>query len=357
MPRTHSLLALVLLALACTAAHAQDRSVIVHDPVIAKQGDTYYLFGTGRGITVQSSKDLQSWQNAPAVFREPPAWIKDYVPAFGGDLWAPDIFEHEGTYCLYYSASAFGRNTSAIGVATNTTLDAESPDYQWQDHGVVIRSVPGRDLWNAIDPSVAIDADGTPWMAFGSFWRGLKLVKLTPDLKSVVTGPREEWRTLAARPRDFAVDDRDAGDAANPELDYERLYTPEQLERNRTMQNGAIEAPFLFRKGDHWYLFASWDRCCRGVRSTYKVIVGRADNIRGPYVDRDGKLLSRGGGTLVAAGDGQNWAAAGHPSAYTFDGVDYLVMHAYDLQDRGRPKLRVRPITWQDGWPEIELGE
>ena len=162
---------------------------------------------------------------------------------------------------------------------------------------------------------------------------------------------------MAARRRDFAVDDRDAGDSANPELDYDQLYTPEQLERNRGMQSGAIEAPFLFQKGDRWYLFASWDRCCRGVRSTYKVIVGRADDIRGPYLDRDGRRLSRGGGTLVAAGDGLNWAAAGHPSAYTFDGVDYLVMHAYDLQDRGRPKLRVREIEWRDGWPEIELGD
>jgi len=338
-------------------ATAQDRSVEAHDPVIAREGDTYYLFHTGRGIRVKSSKDLHSWKDESPVFERTPEWVREAVPAFGGDIWAPDIFRHDGTWHLYYSVSAFGRNTSAIAVATNPTLDPGSPDHAWTDHGIVVRSVPGRDLWNAIDANVAIDDDGTPWMAFGSFWRGLKLVKLTPDLKGVVTGPGEEWHTIAARSRDLAVDDRDAGDAANPELDYGALYTPEQLERNKGMKNGAIEAPFLFRKDGRWYLFASWDRCCRGVDSSYKVIVGRSEDIRGPYLDKDGKRLVRGGGTVIAFSDGDNWAAAGHPAAYTFDGTDYLVFHAYDLKDQGKAKLRVREITWKDGWPEVMLGE
>jgi arabinan endo-1,5-alpha-L-arabinosidase len=345
------------LAFIPSAARAQDRSVVVHDPVIAEENGTYYLFATGHGIGVKTSTDLHSWKNAGTVFREMPGWVREAVPKVGRDIWAPDIFRHEGTWYLYYSVSAFGRNESAIGVATTPTLDPGSPDHKWTDHGVVIRSVPGRDLWNAIDPNVVIDGDGTQWMSFGSFWGGLKLVKMAPDMKSIVSGKGEEWYTLAARERDLAVDERDAGDSANPELDYESLYSPEQLERNKTMKNSAIEAPFLFRKGDWWYLFASWDRCCRGVDSTYKVIVGRSKEIRGPYLDRDGKRLVRGGGTVISSGDGENWAAVGHPAAYTFGGTDYLVAHAYDLKHRGAPKLRVRQINWEDGWPSITLGE
>ncbi|MCP5531701.1 MAG: arabinan endo-1,5-alpha-L-arabinosidase [Akkermansiaceae bacterium] len=340
-----------------TTLHGQDRKVEAHDPVMAKEGDAWYLFHTGRGIVVKSSKDLISWKEEPRIFEQTPAWVKKTVPAFGGDIWAPDILHHDGVYYLYYSVSAFGRNTSAIGVATNTTLDSGKPGYEWKDHGVVVRSVPGRDLWNAIDPNVTIDSDGTPWMAFGSFWSGLKLVKLAPDLKTVVTGPGEEWHTIAARSRDFGLDDRDAGDSANPELDYKSLYTPEQLERNKDMKSGAIEAPFLFRKDGMYYLFASWDRCCRGIDSTYKIIVGRSKDIRGPYLDKDGKRLTRGGGTLVAFSDGENWAACGHPSAYTFGGKDYLVFHAYDLKDDGKSKLRIREIDWHDGWPAVTLGE
>jgi arabinan endo-1,5-alpha-L-arabinosidase len=347
-------LAVFLLA---APAPAQDRTVEAHDPVLAREGDTYYLYHTGRGIRVKSSKDLVSWKDEPPVFTQTPGWIGEVVPKFDGSIWAPDIFHRGGLYYLYYSVSAFGRNTSAIGVATSPTLDPMRPDYVWKDHGIVVRSVPGRDLWNAIDANVLLDENGTPWMTFGSFWTGIKLVKLSPELTGIITGPGEEWHTLASRPRDIEVDERDAGDSANPELDYASLYTPEQLARNKGMLNGSIEAPFIFHKEGMYYLFVSWDRCCRGVNSTYKILVGRAKDIRGPYLDQEGKRLVRGGGTLVAGGDGENWAAAGHCAAYTFDGKDYLVFHAYDLLDKGRPKLRIREIQWADGWPSITLGE
>ncbi len=345
---TFSLLALTAFPF---AASAQDRGVETHDPVLARDGDTYYLFHTGKGIRVKSSKNLMSWKDEPSVFAQTPAWVGGMLPKFDGHIWAPEIFHHKGVFYLYYSVSSFGRNNSAIGVATNTTLDPKNPAYAWKDHGIVVRSVPGRDLWNAIDPNVIIDEQGTPWMSFGSFWNGIKLVKLAPDLTSIVNGPGEEWHTIASRPRDFEVDERDAGDAANPELDYASLYTPEQLQRNKSMLNGSIEAPFLFRKDGHYYLFVSWDRCCQGVNSTYKILVGRSKDIRGPYLDKDGKRLVRGGGTLVAKGDGQDWAALGHCAAYTFDGKDYLAFHAYDLKDRGKSKLRVRELLWEDGWP------
>jgi arabinan endo-1,5-alpha-L-arabinosidase len=74
-------------------------------------------------------------------------------------------------YYLYYAVSAFGKNTSAIGVATNKTLDPSDKNFNWIDHGEVIESVPGRDLWNAIDPNLII-AENEPWLVFGSFWNG-----------------------------------------------------------------------------------------------------------------------------------------------------------------------------------------
>ncbi len=338
------------------SAFCQERSVIVHDPVMIMEGETYYIFNTGKGIYIKSSKDMIHWKDIGQVFEETPQWVLETIPDFGGSMWAPDIVERDGTYYLYYSVSAFGRNTSAIGVATNTTLDPEDPKYEWKDHGMVVQSVPGRDMWNAIDPNIAFDDNGTPWMSFGSFWMGMKLVKMKDNLTEIVTDSTQEWYTIAARERAFYVDDRDAGDAANPNLDYDKLYTDEQLEMNKTMQNGAIEAPFIFKKDGHYYLFVSWDRCCRGVESSYKILVGRSDDIRGPYLDKDGDKMSKGGGTLVAKGNDE-WAAVGHQAAYTFDGKDYLVFHAYDLKDEGKPKLRIREINWVNGWPEIMLGK
>jgi arabinan endo-1,5-alpha-L-arabinosidase len=320
---------LVLFAmLLCPAFVVTAQDIRVHDPVMIKANDRYYLFCTGRGVSVFSSPDMRSWRPESPVFDAPPEWAVKAVPTFRGHVWAPDIAFHNGTYYLYYSVSAFGKNTSCIGLATNTTLNPQDENFKWVDHGKVVQSVPGRDLWNAIDPNLAFDAEGQPWLAFGSFWSGMKLVKLAPDLRSVAQP--EEWYTVSKRPRDFKVKDEEAG-------------------------LGAVEAPFIFRKNDYYYLFVSFDFCCRGKESTYKIVVGRAKDIRGPYVDKEGTRMDHGGGTLVLEGD-ERWAGLGHNSVYTFDNSDFLVFHAYDSHDEGKPKLRVETLNWDSaGWPVVSV--
>jgi arabinan endo-1,5-alpha-L-arabinosidase len=301
-------------------------TIPIHDPVLTRQNGTYYLFGTGNGVTVWSSKDRQTWKPEPPVFAASPAWAVRDVPGFKGHIWAPDISFANGQYSLFYSISTFGKNRSAIGLATTKTLDSKSPDYKWVDHGAVVKSVPGRDMWNAIDPNLVRDDQGTPWLTFGSFWNGIKLVQLRPDL----TGPAEpaQWRTLARRPRAAALTDSLPGD-------------------------GAIEGPFIFRRNGFYYLFVSFDYCCRGPQSTYKMMVGRAKAVTGPYLDQAGTPMEQGGGTLVLQGNA-DWFGVGHNAVATFDGVDYLVFHGYDGHDKGRPKLRIEPLAWSaDGWPQV----
>lgn len=298
-----------------------------HDPVMIKEGKTYYLFATGRGISVHSSTDLKTWIQEKPVFENAPKWVNEgNVPGFKNHIWAPDIAFHNGQYYLYYSCSAFAKNTSAIGVATNKTLDPKSKDFKWIDHGIVVQSVPNRDLWNAIDPNLSIDENGKPWLVFGSFWDGMKMVQLAPDMTKIAQP--EQWITVARRERSFSLADADPGDAA-------------------------IEAPFLFKKGDYYYLFVSWDYCCRGEKSTYKVVVGRSKTMAGPFLDKDGKDMFQGGGSLVIEGN-KNWAGVGHNSAYTFEGKDYLIFHAYDSNDKGHPKLKIKEIDWKEAWPMVE---
>lgn len=305
--------------------------VPVHDPVVIKSGDKFYLFCTGFGIAVWSSPDLEKWKKEDAVFPEPPTWAKDINPEFKNHIWAPDITYHEGQYYLYYSVSAFAKNTSAIGLAVNKTLDPSSPDFKWEDQGIVIQSVPGRDLWNAIDPNLVFDDQGTPWLNYGSFWNGMKLVRLDEDLKTVLNGP-EDWYTISRRERSFDLDDRNPGD-------------------------GAVEAPFIFKKNGWYYLFVSFDYCCRGVNSTYKMVVGRSKDVNGPYLDKDGKSMFEGGGTLVLEGN-EDWHGVGHNSAYTFDGTDYLIFHGYDAHDNGKSKLLIREMKWDnEGWPLVKLDD
>lgn len=318
--------ALVLTALFCLSAIASAAQVSIHDPVMAKEGDTYYLFSTGPGITFYSSDDMENWRHEGRIFATEPEWARRAVPGFEGHLWAPDIIHHNDRFYLYYSVSEFGRNTSAIGVTVNRTLDQNSPDYNWVDKGMVIQSVPNRDLWNAIDPNIIIDEDGIPWMNFGSFWGGMKLVRLKDNLTELAQP--EEWYTLAKLDRPAFTPDTEAGP-------------------------GEIEAPFIFRHNDYYYLFVSFGKCCRGEESTYHMAVGRAQDVRGPYLDKDGVDMARGGGTIVLEGN-ENWYGVGHNSIYHFGGTDYLVFHAYEAADNGLQKLKIAPVHWSDGWPEVD---
>lgn len=320
-----SLMALV--ALGCQAEQA--KQVSIHDPVMAKEGDTYYLFSTGPGITIYNSEDMVHWQRQGRAFEGQPDWAKDVAPEFNGHLWAPDIIynEDEEKWYLYYSVSAFGKNTSGMGVTTTPTLDPESEEYGWEDQGMVIQSVPNRDMWNAIDPNVIVDEQGEAWFSFGSFWGGMKMFKLNEDW----TAPAEpqEWYTIAKRERSILVDDTEAGPAQ-------------------------IEGPFIFKHGDYYYQFVSWGLCCRGEDSTYHMVVGRSKDVTGPYVDKEGTPMNKGGGTVILKGNDE-WYGVGHNSAYTFDGKDYLVFHAYEAADNGLQKLKIAEIQWtDDGWPEID---
>jgi arabinan endo-1,5-alpha-L-arabinosidase len=319
-------IAIFIIAVSATRAQAPEAKIPVHDPVITRQDSTYYIFCTGQGISVYSSPDMLNWKREKPVFDKAPAWAVEAIPGFRGHIWAPDISFHNGLYYLYYSVSAFGKNTSAIGLATNKTLDPSAAGFKWTDHGKIIQSVPGRDMWNAIDPNIIKDENNTAWMVFGSFWNGIKMVQLNKDLTAIAHP--EKWYTVAARERSFLVPDTVAGDAA-------------------------IEAPFIYRHGGYYYLFVSFDYCCRGEKSTYKIVVGRSSRVYGPYVDRDGVAMTLGGGSTLLEGD-KLWNGVGHNAVAGFNGTDYLVFHAYEAADHGRSKLRIEKLNWVNDWPVIE---
>jgi arabinan endo-1,5-alpha-L-arabinosidase len=287
-----------------------------HDPVIIKdqEGQRYYLFATGRGIPIHVSDDLREWRYIDPALPTNPEWIRTTVPE-ATDLWAPDVVFYQGQYYLFYSASSFGKNLSAIGLASNVTLDPQNPEYEWVDQGLVIISTPD-DNFNAIDPNFALDAEGQPWLLFGSFWSGIKM------------------RKLDAKTLKLAEDDP----------------TPRSL-ASRTRSPGAIEGAYLLRVASEYYLFVSHDFCCRGIDSTYKIKVGRSQAIAGPYLDREGNDLMSDGGTLILESS-TRWKGPGHNSILVDDGHYYLVYHAYDAEAGGAPRLHIEELLWdEEGWP------
>ena len=153
------------------------RGITARDPSsIVKCKEEYWVFYTGRGVPSYHSKDLVNWERGPAVFKTAPEWIAGIVPGNRNmSYWAPDVMKVGDRYLLFYSVSSFGKMTSAIGLATNPTLDPNDPAYQWKDEGIVVRTQDG-DNHNAIDPSVFRDSDGSLWQTFGSYWTGIKLL-------------------------------------------------------------------------------------------------------------------------------------------------------------------------------------
>jgi arabinan endo-1,5-alpha-L-arabinosidase len=298
----------------------------IHDPsTIVKQGNTYWVFGTGPGIPAFSSTDRVHWTPRGRVLAEAPAWVGDAVPGnVNAFFWAPDVRRVRGRYYLYYSVSTFGSNVSAIGLATSPTLDPA----RWEDQGIVVRSV-ARDDFNAIDPAIFPAPDGRLWLAFGSFWGGIRMIELHPATGKRLH-PTSPMVPLAAHPQE---------------------------------RNNAIEAPFLHYRDGYYYLFVNWDYCCRGAKSTYNLRVGRSRHVTGPYRDKDGVEMMRGGGTLLLGSQPDDGSGApfdpkvgpGHAGILTERGMDRLSFHYEYVRHReGRSMLEIRTLRWdRDGWPRV----
>jgi len=327
MPRALHLSLFLTVALTSTAWAQTPREGLLTgapDPtgvaVTDANGETvYYVAATGRGVQLLRSTDLVRWTPIGPVFDRPvPEWAAKAVPGTEG-IWAPDLSAHGGRYYLYYSVSTFGSQRSVIGVAVNRTLDPSSPHYRWEDRGLVLESSKETSDHNAIDPALFVDQEGRWRLFWGLHWTGLKVVDLDPSTGKPVPGA--PILAVAARP---------------------------------DTKSGAIEAPFVTFHGGYYYLFVSWDGCCDGAKSTYKVMVGRSRAATGPYVDATGKPMLEGGGTLVLQGD-ERWRGPGHNGLLTVGDRQYMVHHTYDVQHLDAQRiLQVRPLTWtKDGWPSV----
>lgn len=280
----------------------------IHDPSVVKtSGGTYIAAYTGDNVQLKTSTDRTRWQNAGAAFPNGAPWTTPYTKG-SRSLWAPDISFHNGQYYLYYAASSFGSSRSAIFLATSTTGASGS----WTNRGLVIESFDNSG-WNAIDPNLVVDAQGRWWLALGSFWSGIKMIALDAN-----TGKRADNQLLSLAARSEA--------------------------------GGAIEAPYIIRHGDFYYLWVSFDRCCLGAASTYRIMVGRSTSVTGPYVDKSGRPMMQGGGTQMMSGHG-SIHGPGHEAVFTDTDGDVLVYHYYN--DAGAAQLGINRIRYDNGWPVI----
>lgn len=281
----------------------------VHDPSMIKAPDgRYLLVTTGTDLPIRTSTDRTAFRTAGAVWPNGAPWAHQFT---GGTdtLWAPDLSFRNGRFYLYYAASTFGSRTSAIFLATSPTAASGS----WTNLGIVWQTSDSND-YNAIDPNLVVDANGAWWLSFGSFWSGIKMIRIDPATGKQSTTDRTLYN-LARRPT----------------------------------ANGAVEAPFIVRQGGFYYLFVSFDLCCRGTSSTYRIMVGRSATVTGPYTDRAGTALSNGGGTEILATHG-TVAGPGHEAVFQDTDAWVLAYHYY-TSSSPNGRLGINLLDFSDGWP------
>ena len=283
------------ISVGASSAFALDGQVGIHDPstIILCEGK-FYTYGTGGNALV--SDDGWTWRRGTTL------------PRRG---LAPDVIHLGDRYYVYVAANIGAQPKAAVNMIWTKTLDPDSPDYKWEEGGVVASS-DGVEDSNAIDPGVFRDPnDGRLWLVYGSYFGYIRLVELDPK-----TGKR---------------------------------LNPNDQPRNIAINSEASD--MIYHDG-WYYLLVTHGSCCRGADSGYNIRVGRARKVGGPFLDNDGVDMIQGGGKLLI-GSGGRVVGPGHFGLIDLgDGVQKFSLHwEADLDRGGASVLDIRPLLWKDGWP------
>jgi len=288
------LLAAAILPFASTAC-ALDGQVQIHDPsTVARCAGKFYTYGTG-GTTLVSE---DGW-----------TWRRGVTPARSG--MAPDIIHIGDRYYMYVARNVGAQPRADINMIWSKSLDPTSPDYKWEDGGVVASS-DGVEDCNAIDPGLLLDPnDGKLWLVYGSYFGYIRLVQLDPK-----TGKRVDPND---KPVDIAIN---------------------------------CEAAIMIHRDGWYYLLATHGSCCRGADSGYNIRVARSQKVTGPYLDHTGLQMIMGGGKLFLGSSGRVIGPGHFGLIKLGEGVEKFSMHhEADLDRGGASVLDIRPLLWKDGWP------
>ncbi len=296
-----------------------------HDPSILKEEDSYpngnwwWSPATGPGLAMKFSSDGVNWRQGLQFFNaeNKPAWWADYSPAMKPlGIWSPDIIKFRDRYWCFYSISEFGKNNSAIGLTSATGIFRGD----WREDGVVVSSRQGVDTFNAVDPGVVVDAEGNPWLVFGSFNDGHHLIQLDPETMKPLAGA--PLTSILRRRSDLGIDN-----------------------------------PYIVYTNGYYYLFTAVDLCCNGKSSTQKIAYARSRQITGPYTgkedDPDNSVsdMMIGSLTILEKGDAR-WAGVGGPNIYRHGDGWIIIRHGYDKNAGGAQKMRINDLYWDAaGWP------
>ena len=284
------------------------------DPTVIRTEDGFYLYATQTDkywVPIYFSKDLVNWEFKRTAFRNA---TKPQIPG-GGAFWAPEIRHINGKYVLYFSWAKWGDgDASYTAVATS-----DSPLGDFVNSKELLTK---EDFGSNCIYQFYYEEDNKKYMFVGSF-NGIYVTELTDDGLSV---KRNENGTPTLK---------------------------------KQVCGKAFEGTNIYKKNGYYYLFASINNCCDGERSRYKVVVGRSQDLLGPYLDKSGKDMINNAWELVLEGDGQKFFGPGHNSIIVQDdaGTDWMIYHSYVKENGevgGRLGMLDRVLWTEDGWPYIK---
>ncbi|KAH8901144.1 glycoside hydrolase, family 43 [Thozetella sp. PMI_491] len=289
-----------------------------HDPAVVRRADgKYFRFSTLDRIGIWTADNLAGpWTRSGSVIQG--ASIINQPG--NAELWAPDVSYIRGRYYLFYSVSTSGSQTSAIGYATSTSLDAGT----WTDYGAVITST-GSSPYNAIDATLVNGTNPDEfYLSWGSYW-----------------GQIYQSRVAIDGPYVFA-----SGNEVQIAHDPVRA---------------AMEGAYIYRKNGYFYMFLSVGQCCTynplpAANVEYHILMCRSTSAKGPYTDKAGKSCLNGGGTPVLASHDNVYAAGGQGVLVDPTYGEVLYYHYLDPRvgyDYKQAKFGWNTINWVDGWPTV----
>lgn len=276
------------------------------DPMVLRAHGRYYAYGTGWGrrrgtFPILTSTNLRGWRPAGDALGRPPAWSR-------GHMWAPTVLAARGRFYLYYSARRASDGLHCLAVATGWR-----PAGPFRDRGV-IRCADRRGR-GYIDPAPLVHR-GRVYLFFS------------------VDGPRHSISVLRLR--------RDLLRARGGRRTLFGVTRPWQ----RSRVSETVEGPWPLRRGKRFYLFYSAACWCRDYRMGYAV----ATRPLGPYRDAGANPILSGTPALVGPGGG---------SLFSGRGRSWLAFHAWagppGYPSGGVRSLRVAPVSWRNGRPQVLL--
>lgn len=296
---------------------------ILADPTVLRDpvSGVFYAYGTqddwgdgagSRLVPVLKSKDLSKWELVGSAFESKPSWKKR------GGIWAPEAVYNNGKYFLYYAFSIWDDPNPGIGVATS-----DKPEGPFRDHGKLFDS-KSIDVPNSIDPFMWQE-DDEKYLFWGSFDNGPKQGTYGVPLHEdgiQITDPADKFKIAA----------------------------------------GDLEAVIIHKRNNYYYFIGSRGSCCDGIRSSYHMVVGRSKDLKGPYLDKEGRdLRERGNGTLILKAN-DKFVGVGHGSRILKDDADqdWILYHGIDVEKgkvaggASRRMLFLDKIDWADNWPVIK---